>query len=92
MASSVQETSVCRDISQRRHDEETLLAAIVNWATDTIISTTLDGVITTWKEAAARMFGYPNSEMIGQSIRRLIPPPSEQGAGTSRPIGRKRRT
>jgi PAS domain S-box-containing protein len=37
------------------------------------VGKTLDGIVTSWNEAAERMFGYSAGEMIGQSIRRLFP-------------------
>jgi PAS domain S-box-containing protein len=50
------------------------LAAIIDSATDAIISTDPHGVIETWNGAAAQIFRYRADEVLDQSIFLLIPP------------------
>jgi PAS domain S-box-containing protein len=72
----VRAVGVVRDITAHKNAEEAQarLAAIVTSSADAIVGKTLDGIVTSWNKAAERMFGYPANEMIGQSIRRLVPP------------------
>lgn len=67
---------VVADITARRRVEEirSTLAAVVESSDDAIVSTTLDGTITTWNEGAHHIYGFVASEVIGKPVTVLIPP------------------
>lgn len=69
-------SNIARDITSKRQIEElnARLASIVQSSDDVIIGKSLDGVVSSWNEAAEKLFGYTEKEMIGQSILKIIPP------------------
>jgi PAS domain S-box-containing protein len=67
--------SMIRDVSDQRKAIEVAqrMAAIVQDCDDAIISSTLDGTITSWNPAAGKLYGYTREEIIGKSTDLLSP-------------------
>jgi PAS domain S-box-containing protein len=59
----------------KRTAEETLQhwKSLAEASGDAVLSQSLDGTVTGWNRAAAKLFGYAESEILGTSISRLVP-------------------
>ena len=78
-------TEVARDHHAER---ERLFTAAVESSNDAIITMSLDGTITGWNSAAARLYGYRAEEAVGNNITLIIPPDrSSELQDTLRRIG-----
>jgi PAS domain S-box-containing protein len=49
------------------------LAAIVEWSDDAIVAADLSNTVRSWNRAAAALFGYSASEMLGRTLDVIIP-------------------
>ncbi len=63
------------DITAIKQAEEraTQFAAIVESTADAVIGLDTDGIVTSWNDAARKIFGYSGDEIIGKSVA-LLPP------------------
>jgi PAS domain S-box-containing protein len=66
------ETEIAK--SKQMEQRGRLLASIVEFSDDAIISKDLNGIIMSWNNGAQRIFGYQAEEIVGQSVLKLIPP------------------
>ena len=68
-------SEVARDVTDQKlwDNARSRLAAIVDSAEDAILSKDLNGIITTWNQAAQRILGFTQEEIVGKSVLTLIP-------------------
>src|ERR1035437_6041895 len=65
---------IIRQREQAAQQESLRLAAIVQYSDDAIISTELDGTVTSWNRGAERIYGYSAVETLGRHISFCYPP------------------
>ena len=63
------------DITEHRQTqaESSRFVALVESSEDAIIGIDLRGIVTSWNAGAEKLFGYSDAEIVGTSIKRLIP-------------------
>ena len=68
-------SQILRDIGERKAIERraTHLAAVIQSSDDAIVSKDLEGIVQSWNPAAEKLFGFTAADMVGESIRKIIP-------------------
>jgi PAS domain S-box-containing protein len=79
--------SIVRDITERKKADAELRrqAEIIDQTHDSIITTDLEGVVTSWNKGAERLYGYTVQESLGRNIS-FIYPDNEQNVLSSNVI------
>lgn len=62
-------------MSLRLEESERTVRAILDSASDGIITINEDGIVEEFNDAASRIFGYKLEEVVGQNVDRLMPEP-----------------
>jgi PAS domain S-box-containing protein len=68
-------TGIAEDVTDRKQIEEMLRlqAQVLDQTHDSVVSTDLNGNITSWNKGAERVFGYAAKEVLGQPVAMLYP-------------------
>jgi PAS domain S-box-containing protein len=67
--------------AERDRPQLALLGALVHSSDDAIVSSSIDGLITSWNPSAERIYGYPAAEAVGQPAA-LVVEAGQDGAET----------
>ena len=65
--------AVASDLANELREDDARYRAVVETAGDGIVSADADGVITSFNQAAERMFGYTRDEVVGRPLTILMP-------------------
>ncbi|MFZ9854941.1 MAG: PAS domain S-box protein [Limisphaerales bacterium] len=67
------EVTAQRQIEEQVRDREARLSAMLDTAADGIITTDIAGVVESFNRSAEQIFGLAESQVVGKSLRHLIP-------------------
>ncbi len=67
------DTSEKKKVDEELRDSESRFRSVTQSASDAIIAADEGGIITLWNSGATKIFGYDETEMIGQSLLHLMP-------------------
>ncbi|MFI5382805.1 MAG: PAS domain S-box protein [Methanosarcina thermophila] len=72
----VRARGIVQDITESKKAEEKIktLANAVESSNDAIITTSLEGVVTSWNKGAEQIYGYSAEEILGKNISVIEPP------------------
>jgi PAS domain S-box-containing protein len=72
---TVQVIAVVRDVTARRRAEadQRLLASFVASTREAVLTTDLDGRVTSWNSGAERLFGWSAAEALGRHVTFIVP-------------------
>ena len=72
----VRARGIVQDITERKKAEEKIktLVNAVESSNDAIITTSLEGVVTSWNKGAEQVYGYSAEEILGKNISVIEPP------------------
>jgi PAS domain S-box-containing protein len=71
----IQIKGIVQDITERKKTEEKIqnLANIVESSSDAIVTMSLEGIIESWNNGAAQIYGYSAEEILGKNVSLLEP-------------------
>lgn len=72
VANAIEKVTLGRTL-EAQHQQLCHQAEIIDQTHDAIITTDLDAVVMSWNKGAERLFGYPDTEMIGHPALVLFP-------------------
>ena len=73
MSETVFQTKSAPGVSEGEVTDAWLAQAVVTESAEAIVVTDPDGIVRLWNKGAARVFGYSEADIVGQSLDLIIP-------------------